>query len=342
MNDVHQLRGAFGQLDLQPEGGMIGPAVFDVPGVGRVEPLTCPNWRNRAGAEELLPLIRNLSGDFVCAPYGAPQASGDLPSDWLKGADANIEEDRWFHGYPANSQWEINADNEGDDAATRATMTCRPAAPHPFGEVSRTVSLLPDGPGYAVELSIIARHDVTFPLSLHPCFLLPHEPGSLRLEIPQAGEGWTYPLPVVPDHAPIVPDQRFDSLRAVPRIEGGFNDLTLLPPSEQCEILLQVPAPAGLVRLIYEQAGYAVRFTYDAQLLPSVVIWISNRGREEFPFDGQFRTLGIEAVAGAFDLGPAVSASAMNPIAREGVATCITLQAGEALTMRSTIALEAL
>ncbi|GEM_PF-4240762 len=342
MNDVHQLRGAFGQVDLQPEGGMIGPAVFDVPGVGRIEPLTCPDWRNRDGAEELLPLIRNLCGDFVCAPYGAPEASGDLPSDWLKGADANIEEDRWFHGYPANSLWEINGDNEGGDAATHATMSCRPAAPHPFDEICRTISLLPDGPGYAVELSIKARHDVNFPFSLHPCFSLPEKPGSLRLEIPRAGEGWTYPLPVVPEHAPIAPNRRFDSLRAVPRVEGGFCDLTRLPPSERSEILLQVPAPGGLVRLIYEQAGYAVRFTYDAQLAPCIVIWVSNRGRDEFPFDGQFRTLGIEAVAGAFDLGPAVSASAMNPIAREGVATCISLTAGQQLTTRSKIALEAL
>ncbi|HHG90625.1 MAG TPA: hypothetical protein ENJ90_09135 [Devosia sp.] len=342
MKNTCQLRGAFGQIDLQPEGGMIGPAVFDVPGAGRVEPLTCPDWRNRDGAEGLLPLIRNLCGDFVCVPYGAPEVPGDLPDEWTAGADAPIAEDPWFHGYPANSRWQINTDDNGSSTGTSATLITHPPAPHPLGEVSRTVSLLPDAPGYMVELSILARRDVTFPLSLHPCFLLPHEPGSLRLEISRAAEGWTYPIPVVPEHAPIATSRRFDSLRAVPKVGGGSMDMTRLPPSERCEVLLQVPSPDGLVRLIYERSGFAVRFTYDAQLLPSLVIWLSNRGRDEFPFDGEFRTLGIEAVAGAFDLGPAVSGSPMNPIAREGVATCVSLTAGQQLTTRSRIALEAI
>ncbi len=335
MSSEFTLQGAYGRLRLQSNGGMLGPAEFTLPGRGKISPLTCPNW---AGRKSWLPMLRHLCGDFVCIPYGAPDTSDALPEHWRGGAQKGIVQDRWFHGYSANSPWDISPDA---DDATSATMICLPPEPHPISRVTRRVSLLPDAPGYHVELSIHARRDVKFPLSLHPCFNLPDQAGALRLETANAGRGWTYPVPVVPDHSPIAPDARFDTLTAVPRADGGVADMSRFPPSERCEALLQLPAPDGLVRLIDEQSGYAIRFEYDADLLPCLVIWVSNHGRDEAPFDGGFRTLGIEAVAGAFDLGPGVSNWAQNPIAREGVATTIALSAGQKLTTQSTVTIEA-
>jgi len=339
MNSALTLRGPFGQLSLQPEGGMIGGAEFELPGIGGIKPLTCPEWRDRPGADTWLPLIRNFCGDFVCAPYGAPQIPADLPAEWRNSDGGGIEEDQWFHGHAVNATWEILHDpaNPG-----RGKMTCRPPAPHPFEEVSRDVGLLGDGAGYQVDLKITARAHVAFPLSLHPCFTLPERPGALRLEIPRAGRGWTYPLALVPDFAPIALNARFSSLDAIPKLDGGFADFTHLPPAQRCEALVQIPAPAGEVRLIYDHAGYAVHFNYNATLLPSLVIWVSNCGRDEAPFDGTFRTLGIEAVAGAFDLGPHVSTSPSNPIAQSGLSSFVELPAGEQLLTRSTVRIEAL
>ena len=124
--------------------------------------------------------------------------------------------------------------------------------------------------------------------------------------------------------------------------DGGMIDLSRLPLPERCDALLQMLVPDGEMRLMYENGGYAMRFNYDAELLPSLVIWISNRGRDEAPFDGKFRTIGIEAVAGAFDLGPTVSCWSDTPIAREGVSREVTLLAGQELTTTSTITIEAL
>ncbi|WP_306120735.1 MULTISPECIES: hypothetical protein [unclassified Roseitalea] len=338
MSPTHTLVGPHGRLTLRAAGGMIGPATFDVPGAGAVSPLTCPDWAERPGAEDWLPVIRNLCGDFVCVPYGAPGAPNDaLPARWRQSPGPGIAGDRWFHGYAVNHDWEVVPGAE----ATTASMTCRPPEPHPLAEVTRRVALLPDQPGYEAELSLQARADVDFPLSLHPCFVMPGLAGSMHVDIPDAGRGWTYPLPVVHDHAPVVVDGRFDRLAAVPRGDGGSIDFTHLPPDERCEALLQLPAPAGKLQLGYPEAGYSLQFTYDAALLPTLVLWVSNRGRNEAPFDGEFRTLGVEAVAGAFDLGPAVSQSTVNPIAIDGLSTTVALKAGERLTTTATVALEA-
>lgn len=333
------LRGAHGWLRLQSAGGMIGPAEFNLPERGPIRPLTCPDWHNHPQAQDFPPMLRDLCGDFICLPYGAPDVMAALPDPWQHGAGSGIPEDRWFHGIGANAPWEIIP--EPNDP-TRAAMVLLPPDAHPVSKLERRVALLPDRPGYEVELRITARHDVQFPVSMHPCFHLPKEPGKLRLEIANAGRGWTYPLPVVPEHAPVAVNARFDSLNAVPRTDGGGMDLTMLPPPERCEALLQIPAPDGEIRLLYDQAGYAIRFAYDAELLPSLVIWISNRGRDEAPFDGNFRTIGIEAVAGAFDLGPPVSNWSGNPIAAEGISTAVPLRAGQELITQSTITIDAL
>ncbi len=337
MSGNFTLKGDHGRLRLQSNGGMLGPAEFNLPGLDQISPLTCPDWADHPEAENLVPMIRDLCGDFMCAPFGAPEMFEALPEHWRRGAGPGMPEDPWFHGYSANTPWEITPD--ADDPG-RATMTSLPSEPHPLSRLVRRVSLLPDAPGYQVELSIKARRDVRFPLSQHPCFHLPKQAGALRLEVTHSGQGWTYPMPFVPENAPVAIDARFDSLSAVPRVDGGLIDLSNLPPPERCEALLQLTVPNGEIRLVYEQDGYAIRFNYDADLLPSLVIWISNHGRLAAPFDGNFRTLGIEAVAGAFDLGPTVSNSADNPIAREGIATTIAMSADQELTTLSTVTIE--
>lgn len=339
MNTEFTLRGDHGRLRLRANGGMLGPAEFNLPGIGQISPLTCPEWHRRPDTDDLVPMIRHLCGDFMCAPFGAPKLFETLPERWRKGAGPGMPEDPWFHGYCANSPWDVSIDA---DDPTRATMTNLPREPHPLSRLIRRVALLPDAPGYQVELSIAARSDVRFPLSQHPCFHMPAEPGALRVEIANSGPGWTYPIPVVPVHAPVALDARFDDLSAVPGVDGGLIDLSRLPLPERCEALLQMPVPDGEMRLVYEQAGYAVRFSYDADLLPSLVIWISDRGRDEAPFDGNFRTIGIEAVAGAFDLGPTVSNWSENPIVTEGISTSVSLKAGQELTTTSTVTIEAL
>ncbi len=338
MSSTSRLHGEHGNLDLQARGGMIGPADFALPGLSSINPLTCPQWRDDPGSKDWLPLIRNLCGDFVCAPYGAPRFSENLPDDWKRDPALPIAGDSWFHGHGPNNLWEVWVDQ---DNPASGGMRCRLPRSHPFSEISRRVRLLADGPGYEVDLSIIARSDVVFPLSLHPCFVLPDQPGSLELHVMTDGPGWTYPVSLIQSNAPVALNSRFASLEQVPLVEGSMLDMTSLPPEYPCESLVQIAAPAGEVKLHYVSEGYELLYGYDAGILPSLVIWLSNCGRQEAPFSGNFRTLGLEAVAGAFDLGPQISCSDQNPMAREGLKTCLRLAAGEEFVTTSTVRMRA-
>lgn len=244
--------------------------------------------------------------------------------------------DPMFHGTAVNSEWRI------DVREAEATMAIDLAAPLPLSHVSREVRLLDDAAGYETTLCLTARTDCDLPLSLHPCLTMPDTPGDLILDIAQSGPGWTYPVSPVPARPGVAADTRFESLATVPAPEGGTVDLTRLPPETPCEILVQLPVATGRAALLYPRMGVRVTFEWDAALLPCLVLWISNRGRDEAPFDGRFRTLGVEAVAGAFDLGPHISRNSENPVAREGLATTVSLRAGHTLRTDSRITIEPL
>ncbi len=78
------------------------------------------------------------------------------------------------------------------------------------------------------------------------------------------------------------------------------------------------------MRLEDESAGAAYRLTWDADILPSLQLWISNRGRKGAPWSGRNMCLGVEPLCAVFDLGTRAGL-APNPISTRGIATAATL-----------------
>lgn len=319
------LSNRLGDLTLNAAGGMIGPFRVAHDGSPRFDVLTVTDWRDRPGADKWLPLIRNLSGDFICLPYGATKPNPELPEAWRAGAKNGAIVDPMFHGIPPNVDWVI----EPNAGGTAAMLWLDLPEPHPLARLERQVALSDDGRSYTVTLSVMARADCRLPLSLHPCFRLPGTPAALELSVEQSGPGWTYPIPPVPERQGVEANTTFETLSKVNAPGAGWTDLTRLPPQERCEVLVQLPVTKGLVTLDYPREDYRVQFEWNKTVLPSLVLWVSNLGRDEAPFSGQFRTLGVEAVAGVFDLGPHVSASPETPIAKSGLATGVAFEAGQ-------------
>jgi hypothetical protein len=98
------------------------------------------------------------------------------------------------------------------------------------------------------------------------------------------------------------PGQRFESLSSVPSIwkERPFVDCTRHPIGTGFMDLVQVynePSsdPAWLAAS-YPDDGFVWYALKDPRVLPSVVLWMQNKGRHYGPWNGRTRCLGLEDV----------------------------------------------
>jgi len=85
--------------------------------------------------------------------------------------------------------------------------------------------------------------------------------------------------------------------------------------------------------------GYRVILEWNAAHFPSLMLWMSNRGRQFAPWNGRHLALGVEPVCAPFDLGTAF-ANAETPLSRAGIATGVDLQPDMPFTTRYSIRVE--
>jgi len=85
-------------FDITRTGGQLGPVKFRL-GRQIVEPFSTAPWCDKPGADKLLPLLRELRGDFFCAPFG------DGPA-WRGEAHPP-------HGESANATWKVLSSEPG-------------------------------------------------------------------------------------------------------------------------------------------------------------------------------------------------------------------------------------
>ncbi|WP_234187226.1 hypothetical protein [Shinella sp. NM-101] len=105
-------------------------------------------------------------------------------------------------------------------------------------------------------------------------------------------------------------------------VSSRWGETEDVPFAEDIEDLLQLTGIDGGVALHYRDAGFRARLSWQKEHFPGLLIWYSNRGRTAYPWGGRHVALGVEPVASAFDLGPAVSTAA-NPLARAGTPTAL-------------------
>jgi hypothetical protein len=85
-------------FDMTKVAGQLSSVKFRI-GNKIVEPFSTAPWCDKPEAEKLIPLLRELRGDFFCAPFGAgPTWEGEAHPP---------------HGEPANSTWMITSSEPG-------------------------------------------------------------------------------------------------------------------------------------------------------------------------------------------------------------------------------------
>ncbi|MEO6920581.1 MAG: hypothetical protein ABI171_16490 [Collimonas sp.] len=149
---------------------------------------------------------------------------------------------------------------------------------------------------------------------MHPTFRMPEQPHGLRVSLGEIEQLLTYPTWPEPGVSLLRPNSSSSGLHAMPTAEGTI-DLSLLPLPLATEELVQAVNCRGPVHLDYLREGVRVSLDWDRRLLPDAMLWISNGGRHHAPWNGRHFALGVEPLAGPFDLGRVAIPPENHPLA---------------------------
>lgn len=329
-NDARVLRWDRGEATMQSLGAMLAPIVFRLPSGREVQPMQIAPWADEPGAAELPGVLRRLRGEWPCAPFGVTPDS--VPSDWPQGLRGEAGEEA--HGYGSNNEWALG---QSPDGALTAHIDY--PATSPIRRLERRVAASAGEARVKIELTIVTRRACRLPIGLHPTFRLPAETGAARLDPGAHDAVWTYPLDISPTATLFAPNSRGVGIEAVPAIGGGARDATRLPFVEDSENLLMLTGARGRCALDNTGEGYRVVLEWNPAHFPSLMLWMSNRGRQFAPWNGRHLALGVEPVCAPFDLGTAF-ANAETPLSSAGVATGIALDPDAPFKTRYSISVE--
>jgi hypothetical protein len=316
-----KLKNPHASINVQPMGAMIADGVFHPGGGKSVSPFFCAPWKavDDPRKAALPPLLRDLGAEWPCVPFGGPGTRDDLPTDWQPDP-GTVDWDGYPHGYSSNHDWQLTKLGGG---VLRAEITCPDVSP--IARLEREIRLDPDRPAVHFSLTIHARRACRVPVGLHPVFdLAGLVPGSAFLEIPQGSKAWTFPIDVEPNQSRFLPDQRaadFTRLEAA----HGYADIRPVPFDTASEDLVLLTNVSDGIALCVPTRGYKVRVNWDRSKLPNCLLWVSNGGRDAYPWNGVTRAIGIEPTAAAFDLGLGYSLADDTPLAKQGVRTAVEL-----------------
>jgi hypothetical protein len=290
-----------------------------------IEPLHTAPWVEDAAIVEdrgIDQVLRSLSGDFFCAPFGL----SDL-------------EDAPAHGWAANAGWRPIDVREGQPGRTVARF-----------ELGRTVLgaklvkelSLRDGHPFLYERHIfiggkgalpvanhaMTRFDASGSLSFSPKLFAETPETALEPDPSRGRSRLRYP-------------SQFTDLTKAPLADGGFADLTRYPIASAHEDFV------SLVENPENPLGWAAALRPDKRDLflslknpkdyPITMMWFSNGGRDYPPWNGRHRgVLGLEE--GRTYAGHGHRASiADNAWSRRGVITALTLDPNGEVEVRNVI-----
>lgn len=317
---------------------MIGPAHLVLDDGRAIQPFAIAPWADDGSAEHraLPPLLKQLRGEWACVPYGMPAPPPNLPPSWRPPLPLT-REDETFHGQSSNADWTLRSRTD----ASLDLVIDYPAS-HPVRRVMRSIVGEAGASRIAFELGIETRDDTFLPVALHPTFRLPPEPGGASVTFDGDVRVHTYPIDAEPGVSRLQPDVGGQPLRRVACKDGSFVDLGRHPLPYATEELVLVTGHGGGATLTNETEGYTVRLLWEAEVFPSCVMWISNRGRSAYPWRSRFQALAIEPMVAPFDLGTDVARDRNNPLSRAGLATARSFTANTPWTTRYSIEVTAL
>ena len=308
-----RLSWAHGSAEVQALGGMLGPLQFRLDEERELDVMHVAPWSGLTRARTLPGILRRLRGEWPCVPFGR----SDTPPALAPGWQPRSADDGWSHGYAANHRWQcLHAD------AQRVHLAIDYPAGSPIARIERSVAADPNAAAIDIGLTVHARRAARVPLGLHPTFHLPPAPRRVRVLLGGHLGIHSYPALATDSVTRLQPDACSASLAALAGLDGPL-DLGQLPADGVFEELLQVRGVAGAggaapFALHYLDYDACVGLWWDTAQLPDLMLWVSNGGRQRFPWQGRHLALGAEPVNSLFDLGRVATAPAGHPLADRG------------------------
>ncbi|MFD1561043.1 hypothetical protein ACFSHT_36270 [Paraburkholderia silviterrae] len=329
MDTIWHLEWAHGCLDVHAKGGMLSGVTLRS-GTRCVAPFYEAPWLDD-GTPEQAGLLGQLRSEFPCVPFGVPYAPEAVVDGWRKSLAAPVDErdasldesDDLLHGYACVGEWSL---------VRQTDFAIEIALEYPLASsIARLVRVIradPNGPAIDFSLKVEARRKTRRPMGLHPNLALPSIAGALRIQPGAFRFGVAHPAGPEPGVSRAAPGAVFEQLDQVPLRAGGTAAFDRLPFAHDTEEIIQLCGIDGSVVLTDDASSVAYRLTWDASVLPSLLLWVSNRGRTYRPWNGRNLCLGVEPVASAFELGCRPSLSA-NPINARGIPTAVPVDPGQ-------------
>lgn len=319
---VHQLKWAHGTAAVVDTAATVIDCSFALPN-GTLRPFACAPWIGRVHDKAISGHLRVLSGDFVGIPFGTgrPLPEG-APEAWRRlGPTTEVPS---IHGPAADLDWSVV---EADES--HITYRLDYDAESPIDHLIREIRVRPDAPALDFTLTIHARRKASVSLGLHPNLRLPETPGRLELTADFAF-GLTHP-----GQTSAGTPQEFSSLSAVPN--GATTvDMGHVPLSPRTDKNIMMCGVKGPLKAVWLDEGAGIVLDWDRSLVPSLMFWHTDGGIDGEPWNGQFRALGTEPIASAFDLHTDLSAGP-NPINARGVKTSIDIDPAAPVVVRHSI-----
>ena len=268
---------------LTADAGMLAPVEFKL-GERTVAPYSVSPWLPEEVGDDLPPLLKFLRGDFLCLPFG-PQDDGPP------------------HGDTANARW---SEKQVDRNRIDLSIDCADTG----ASVVKHISLGEDHP------AVYQEHRITglsgkWSYGNHPIFDCSGLPeGSARVSVSPFRWGSVYQgvfsNPEAGERQCLLHGATFDSLDAVPLLDGGTADLTRWPSREGFDdLVMMVNEPATEAQPFAWSAlvmdGYVWFSLKNPEDFPATLFWMSNGGRDGAPWNARhLGRLGIEEVCSHF------------------------------------------
>ena len=302
------------ELAVTKLGAHMAPVTFYRKSGSPIQPYYISPWQGQ-GLKIDDPVLAPLRGDFFCMPFGA-------------NADAWRGEKHDLHGDPPGKPWKL-VDVAGG-CVTRLTLSLR-ARTRP-GKITKTLQLV-RGQNVVYSRHVLEGFSGRMPLGHHATLAMERPEGCVRIATSPTRFGGTNPVapgnPAEGEYSCALPNQKFKSLARVPLIwqKPKMADFSALPARRGFTDLVGVfnkPGARAWTTATFSDENFIWFSIKDPAMLPSTLLWISNHGRHDAPWNSQNSCLGLEDICGYYADGLAASLKP-NALSKAGVATSVAL-----------------